>query len=246
MTTSVEAPSGLLRTLIAMADTLVADFDLPDFFQNLVERAADLFGAESAGLLMTGERVGIDLVAYTPESIGFVELLQLQVEQGPCLDAIRTRTPVRAADLAADADRWPRWSPRALDAGVRSVYATPMRLRDRTLGALNLFSARPDALTDADLVGVQALTDVATIGLLHERNARDQDVLSRQLQVALTSRVVLEQAKGVIAGRSTLDPERAFTALRAYCRNTNSKLGPTARAVIAGDLDVAVVLAPTT
>jgi transcriptional regulator with GAF, ATPase, and Fis domain len=229
----------LLDALITVADTLVDDYDLPAFLHELAEAAARLFGAEAAGLLMRDAAGGIEVLAASTADVRGIELFQLQADEGPCLDAISTAAAVHVPDIATEVDRWPRWSRVALGYGVHSVYATPMRLRNETLGALNLFASNTDALAETDLRAVQALADVATIGLLQERGLHRRDLLNEQLQGALDSRVVLEQAKGVIVGRSDLTPDLAFAVLRDHSRRTNTKIAQCARAVIDGQLDVA-------
>jgi GAF domain-containing protein len=153
-----------------------------------------------------------------------LELFQLQNDQCPCLECFRTGRPVTAADLTGAAQRWPRFAQAAVQAGFRTVEALPMRLRDQVIGALNLFRAEPGSFDLADLRIAQALADVATIGLLHERNVRRRETVAEQLQAALNSRVVIEQAKGKLAERRGVDMDRAFTMLRDYARSTNQHL----------------------
>lgn len=226
----------LARTFVDLADTLTSDYDALDFLDRLVADAVDLFLVESAGVLLTDQRGGIQLVASSSQDIRVIELYQLQSGQGPCLDAIATGAPVREPDLAAHADRWPNWAAVAVDAGYSSVYATPMRLRDQTIGALNLFGTTVSPLSDEDAALVQAMADLATIGILHERVFREAGIVTEQLQTALNSRVVIEQAKGVLAGRRGLDMNEAYRLLRAHSQNTNTRLTEVARGVIEGTI----------
>jgi ANTAR domain-containing protein/GAF domain-containing protein len=163
-----------------------------------------------------------------------LELFQLQNDQGPCLECFRTGRAVTATDLAGPALRWPRFAEAAARAGFRSVEALPMRLRDQVIGALNLFGAGPGRFDPADLRIGQALADVATIGLLHERNVRRRETVAEQLQGALNSRVVIEQAKGKLAERLSIDMDRAFKMLRDYARNSNQRLTDVARDFVDG------------
>jgi hypothetical protein len=135
-----------------------------------------------------------------------------------------------------DQRRWPSFGPAALKAGFASVYALPMRLRTDCIGALNVFHTEPRALREADMVALQALADVATIGILHQRSIREAQVLTEQLQNELNTRVVIEQAKGVVAERTHVDVDEAFHRIRAYARSHNRRLGDVARQFIAGSL----------
>ncbi len=228
----------LLDAFITVADTLVDDYDLPAFLHELARVSVHLFGADSAGLLMHDQAGGVELLASSADDVRAVELFQLQADEGPCLDAIHTGVAVHVPDLAVAIDRWPRWARVAYGYGVRSVYATPMRLRSQTVGALNLFGLQTGAMSDVDLRAMQSLADIATIGLLQERVVREKDIVNTQLQGALESRVVIEQAKGVLVGRSDLTPERAFVTLRDHSRRNNTRIAEVARAVIAGELSV--------
>jgi len=218
----------LSDTFVDLADTMVADFDVIDFLHMLTDRSVQLFAASAAGVVLADPRGDLRVAAASSEKAGLLELFQLQNDQGPCLECFRTGRPVTAADLADQAQRWPRFAHAALQAGFRTVEALPMRLRDH-IGALNLFRAEPGPFEAADLRIAQALADVATIGLLHERNVRHRETVAEQLQAALNSRVVIEQAKGKLAERRGIDMDRAFTMLREYARSTNQHLTDVAR-----------------
>jgi GAF domain-containing protein len=219
----------LSDTFVDLADTMVADFDVIDFLHMLTDRSVQLFAASAAGVVLADPRGELRVAAASSEKAGLLELFQLQNDQGPCLECFRTGRPVTAPDLADQAQRWPRFAHAALQAGFRTVEALPMRLRDQVIGALNLFRAEPGAFDPADLRIAQALADVATIGLLHERNVRRRETVAEQLQSALNSRVVIEQAKGKLAERRGIDMDRAFTMLREYARNSNQHLTDVAR-----------------
>jgi GAF domain-containing protein len=224
----------LSDTFVDLADTMVADFDIIDFLHLLTDRTVRLLGASAAGVVLADPRGGMRVAAASSEEARLVELFQLQYDQGPCLDCYRTGRPVTATDLAGPAPRWPRFAEAAARAGFRSVEALPMRLRDQVIGALNLFGAEPGPFETADLRIAQALADVATIGLLHERNVRRSETVAEQLQAALNSRVVIEQAKGKLAERLGIDMDRAFTMLRDYARNSNQHLTDVARDFVTG------------
>ncbi len=224
----------LSDTFVDLADTMVADFDVIDFLHLLTDRSVALLGASAAGVVLTDPRGELRLAAASSEEAGLLELFQLQNDQGPCLECFRTGRPVTAADLAGPAPRWPRFAQAAMQAGFRTVEALPMRLRGQVIGALNLFRAEPGPLEAAELRIGQALADVATIGLLHERNVRRRETVAEQLQAALNSRVIIEQAKGKLAERLGIDMDRAFTMLRDYARNTNQHLTDVARDFVGG------------
>jgi GAF domain-containing protein len=224
----------LSDTFVDLADTMVADFDVIDFLHLLTDRTVLLLAASAAGVVLADPRGELRVAAASSEEAGLVELFQLQNDQGPCLDCFRTGRPISAADLTGPDQRWPRFAQAATQAGFRTVEALPMRLRDQVIGALNLFRAEPGRFETADLRIAQALADVATIGLLHERNVRRSETVAEQLQAALNSRVMIEQAKGKLAERYGIDMDRAFTMLRDYARNTNQHLTDVARDFVTG------------
>lgn len=219
----------LSDTFVDLADTMVADFDVIDFLHLLTDRSVALLPASAAGVLLADPRGQLRVAAASSEAAGLVELFQIQNDQGPCLDCFRTARPVSVADLTGPDQRWPRFAAAATAAGFRAVQALPMRLRDQVIGALNLFATTPGRFGPADLRLGQALADVATIGLLQERNVRRSETAAEQLQAALNSRVVIEQAKGKIAERHGLDMDQAFRLLRDHARNTNQRLTDLAR-----------------
>jgi transcriptional regulator with GAF, ATPase, and Fis domain len=224
----------LSDTFVDLADTMVADFDVIDFLHMLTDRTVRLLAASAAGVVLADPRGELRVAAASSEQAELLELFQLQNDQGPCLECFRTGRPVTAADLTGPAQRWPRFARAATRSGFRTVEALPMRLRDQVIGALNLFRAEPGPLDPEDLRIGQALADVATIGLLHERNVRRREAVAEQLQAALNSRVIIEQAKGKLAERLSIDMDRAFTMLRDYARSTNQHLTDVARTFVAG------------
>ena len=224
----------LSEAFVELTDTMVAGFDVIDFLHVLTDRSVQLLDVSAAGLLLADPRGELRVVAASSEAARLLELFQLQSDQGPCLDCFRTGRPVAAADLAVAAARWPRFAPAARQAGFAAVQALPMRLREQVIGALNLFRAAPGALDPAGIRVGQALADVATISLLQERSMRHSDTLNEQLQAALNSRVVIEQAKGKLAERLGLDMDQAFSLLRDRARTSNRRLSDLARAFIDG------------
>ena len=229
----------LAAAFVELADTLVAEFDVTDFLHGLADRAVQLLDVDAAGLMLADQRGSLRVVASSTEQARLAELFQLQHDQGPCLECFQTGRPVYEADMAAAAQRWPVFAPAAAGAGFAAMQALPMRLRDEVIGAMNLFMRAPRRLDETGLRMGQALADVATIGLLQERNLRHQEVLSEQLQGALNSRVVIEQAKGVLAERLGLDMGQAFELLRGQARIQNRRLAELAGTVASGSENVA-------
>jgi transcriptional regulator with GAF, ATPase, and Fis domain len=227
------ADERLVATFVELADTLTDEFDVIDFLHLLVDRCVELLDVDAAGLLLADQRGRLQVMASSNEHVRLLELFQLQNDEGPCLDAFATGVRVTSADLRAGDTPWTRFAPATLDAGFVAVDALPMRLRNQVIGALNLFRAKTGRLSETALRHAEALADIATIGLLQERAIRHQEVITEQLQTALHSRVIIEQAKGLVAERLGVDMEGAFTALRAYARGNNLKLGEVARMVIA-------------
>ena len=224
----------LSDTFIELTDTMVAGFDLIEFLHVLTDRSVQLLDVDAAGLLLADPRGELRVVAASSEAARLIELFQLQNDQGPCLDCYRSGQPVHAADLAAEAGRWPRFASVARQSGFTAVQALPMRLREQVIGALNLFRAGPGAFAAADVRIGQALADVATISLLQERSMRRSDTLNEQLQTALNSRVVIEQAKGKLAERLGVDMDQAFSMLRDFARARNRRLSELAQAFVEG------------
>jgi GAF domain-containing protein len=235
----------LARAFVRLADSLVDDYDIIDMLDRLVGHSVELLAVESAGILLADNRRRLRVVATSNEQTEWIELMQLQADEGPCVDCFRTGKPVSINDLADAAPRWPRFVAALGDRDTaRSVHALPLRLRGEAIGALNLFHGTPGPLPAADLVLGQALADVATIGILSERAVRRGEVLNEQLQTALNSRVIIEQAKGVLSERGAIDMDAAFNRLRAFARSRNMRLSEVAARVIDADLAGEVLAGP--
>lgn len=224
----------LTDVFVEVADTLIHDFDLVDFLHKLTDHAAAVSGAEAVGLLLSDQEGKLRYMAASNETGKMLELFQLQNAEGPCLDCFSSRAPVVNADLATASDRWPKFAPAAIAAGFQSVHAFPMRLRDDVIGALNLFGHADVKFEDQEVQVVQALADVATIGLLQERSIARSDSLTEQLQGALNSRIVIEQAKGALARQHGTTPREAFELMRGEARRSRRRLVDVANEVISG------------
>jgi GAF domain-containing protein len=226
----------LARTFVELADTLVADFDVVELMTMLADRCVDVLDVGAAGLMLVAPDGDLRVIASSSEAMRVLELFELQAKEGPCLDCYRTGQPVVNQDLATVDGRWPLFAVEALAAGFHSVHALPMRLRGTVIGALNLFHIEAGEIPQTDVEIAQALADVATIAILQNRAALEAQVLTEQLNHALNSRVVIEQAKGMVAEREGLNMEQTFSTLRNHARNHNLRLVDVARAVIAGSL----------
>jgi GAF domain-containing protein len=231
----------LARTFVELADTLVADFDVVELLTRLADRCIEVLNVGAAGLVLAAPDGELRVMASSSEAMHLLELLQLQSEEGPCLDAYRSGEPVVNQNLDTINGRWPRFTAAALDAGFHSVHALPMRLRGAVIGALNLLHTEPDQMRQIDADAAQALADVATIAILQHRAALEAQVVNEQLQNALNSRIVIEQAKGMIAERRNLNMEGAFSTLRKHARNHNLRLVDVADDVINGKLPVSAL-----
>lgn len=226
----------LLQTVATLADSLVDDFDVVDLLQLLVEHCADLFDAVAAGILLVDGNGQLEVIVSTSERSEFVEMMQLRAGEGPCVEAVATGQVVSVENLRDVADRWPKFAADARRSGFASLHAIPMRLRDSIIGSLNLFRDRVGKLNEPDAIAAKALADIATISILQQRLVEESIVTQGQLQRALDSRVVIEQAKGYIAQRHNLDMDAAFQLIRSHARSTQTRLSEVATEIIAGRL----------
>ncbi len=228
----------ITRAFVELADTLVDDYDVVDLMHVLAERSVSLLEADAAGILLQDGRGNLVAVASTSHEADLVELFVVQNVDGPCRDCIRTGERVVNVDVAEAARRWPGFVEKVREVGFVSTHAFPLRLRSQVVGAINLFCREHTELDEEAIAVAQGLADIATIGLLHQRAVRRQEVLAEQLHTALNSRIVIEQAKGVLAERANVDVGTAFVLMRDYSRRGHHLLLDTANAVIEGRLSV--------
>ncbi|ADB51565.1 GAF and ANTAR domain-containing protein [Conexibacter woesei] len=233
----------IVETFVELADTMVDDFDVLEFLHRLTERCVELLDCAEAGLLLADAAGTLRVMASSSERSEALELLETQNDEGPCFECYQHGRAMFSEDLRAAADRWPRFAPAAVEKGFRSVQAVPMRVRGETIGALNLFRADAGRLTERDVPLGQGMADVAAIALLQERAVREARGVVEQLQGALRSRVMIEQAKGVLAERAQVGVDVAFARLRAHARTHNLRLSAVARDVIDGRLDASLTVA---
>jgi len=236
----------VIRTFLELADTLVADYDIIDSLTVLAARCVEILDAAATGILLADADGRLRLIAASSEQARLLELFQLQNDEGPCMEAFATGRAVGHVDLAAAVERWTRFAPYAVGAGYRSVYAIPLRLRGDIIGALNLFRCEPGSLDDDDVGLAQALADLASITILQAAAATEARQREDQLQHALDSRVIVEQAKGMLAEHAHIDMPAAFDRIRTRARNTNTKLTDIAASIVGGELDLNALTADST
>lgn len=228
----------IAQVFIGLADTLVAEFDLVDFLGTLAEVSVELLDVDAAGLMLADEDGALHVMASSDDQVELLELFELQQDGGPCPECFRTGVPVVNAELQS----WPDFAAAAAAAGYASAHALPLRLRGHVIGAMNLFRSDTLPLTEGDIALAQALSDIATIGLLHERKVREHQLLAEQLQHALNSRILIEQAKGMLAERAGLSLAEAFSAMRSYARCSGQGLSAVAHGVLDGSLQTSSLL----
>ena len=228
----LERQARLAERFVTLADTLVDDYDVVEVLDGLMSTCLELLEVDEAGLLLTHPQGGLQRVASSSEEARLLELLQVQTREGPCFEAVESGQPVMVPDLAEGHDRWPTFAERAIADGFRSVYAFPMRLRDSTVGGLNLFGEREHSLDDESRQIAKALADIATIGILQQRSLHRSSLLAENLQRALNTRIVVEQAKGVLSERGGIPMGQTFELLRSYARSHNLKLSELAQSVV--------------
>jgi transcriptional regulator with GAF, ATPase, and Fis domain len=224
------------ETMVALADSLVTDFDVIELLTMLADRCVTILGVSAAGLMLAGPDGTLRVIASSSEQMRLLELFELQTEQGPCLESFRTGEAVSHDDLSTATDRWPKFAPEAISNGFRAVHALPLRLRGTVIGAMNLFENDTAGIDEEGLRAARAFADIATIAILQYRAAIGSHEVIDQLNTALNTRIVIEQAKGIVSERRHLDMDGAFAALRQHARNSNLRLSDVAAAVVAGTL----------
>ncbi|GHD41871.1 ANTAR domain-containing protein [Mycetocola manganoxydans] len=238
MTTETTREGQLVDAFATLADTLVADYDAVELLQTLVENCRDILDISAAGILLADLDGELDVVASTSEASRLVEVMQLGAQAGPCIECFSTGDPVSLPDIREAPDKWARFRDGAAAQGFKSVYALPLRLRETTIGALNLLRTEAGELNERDVRAAQALADVATIGILHARSLRESDAVRDQLQRALNSRVVIEQAKGVLSQTQNVTTDDAFGMMRQYARNHGMLLSNVAEQLVRRTLTI--------
>jgi GAF domain-containing protein len=228
----------IVDAFVYLSDTLVADYDVIEFLHFLTERCVEFSTVDEAGVMLAAPSGRLQAVASSSERSRLLELFELQNQDGPCLDAYRTGTVVTSTDLAHDDDRWPTFAPRAREVGFEAVHSVPLKLRDDVIGALNLLRVEPGGVTERDAEVLRALADIGTVGILQERLLTKASPAATGLQMALTSRIQIEQAKGILAERNAIEIDDAFDRLRTYARRNGQRLTDVATGVIHRTIDL--------
>lgn len=240
---TIDREQAVTQAFVSIANSLVDAFDVVELLSGLTTDCARMLDIASAGLLLADPRGTLHVVAASSERTQNLELFQLQRDEGPCLDCFHHGTPVTVEDLEKESVRWPQFAAAATGMGFRSVHALPMRLRDNILGTLGLFGTRAGALAEEDLSLAQALAHVASVAIIADKVATDRAAVNEQLQIALRSRVIIEQAKGLLSQLGDLDMEQAFSVLRRYARDHNERLSDLGRKLITREIAGRTVLA---
>jgi len=234
--TAATREARLLQLFATLADTMVDDYDVVDLLQTLVDACQELLDASDAGILLADSDGELELIASTSEATELVEVMQLGAEAGPCIECFLTGAAVSVPDIAAEQGDWPVFRQAALENGFAAIEAIPMRLRNTTIGTLNLLRSETGSPPPEDLSAARAFADVATIGILHERSLREQESLSSQLQTALNSRVMIEQAKGVVSFTAGVSIPDAFSLMRTFAREQGLRLSDVAARIVRRDI----------
>ena len=229
------------ETMVLLADNLVTDFDVVELLTLLADRCVSILGVSAAGLMLAGPDGVLRVIASSSEQMHLLELFEVQTDEGPCLECFQTSQPVTHDDLSTALTRWPKFAPEAIANGFHSVHALPLRLRGVVIGALNLFQTEVLGIDSEGVKAAQAFADIATIAILQYRATLESDELMDQLNTALNTRIVIEQAKGIIAEREQLDMEHSFAALRGHARNSNLRLADVAASIVNGTLKPAAL-----
>ncbi|HEY9308712.1 MAG TPA: GAF and ANTAR domain-containing protein [Microbacterium sp.] len=237
--TKTSRDSRILQTFAMLADTMVDDYDVVDLLQLLVDACHEVLGISAAGILLADEEGDLQVVASTSEASRLVELMQLGAQAGPCIECYRTGAAVSVASIPSVSEEWGAFRDSATAHGFGATDAVPLRLRDTTIGALNLLREEEGPPDDFDVVAARAFADVATIGILHERSLRESELLASQLQQALQSRIVIEQAKGVVSFTNGVPIDDAFQIIRSYARRNQLPLSSVAARLVDRELRIA-------
>ena len=221
----------LSNALSAYARTLTGRFDISDVLYDLTEKVWEVINVSAAGVSLLQDGM-LRHVASLNQTSAAIEHAQEVTQRGPCVDACTTMEIVAVADIRLDPDRWPEVSAAAVASGVIAVAGIPFRDGHRTLGALNLFDSVPRQWSGLDLARARVLADMATSYVVHASQIQAQERTNEQLQKALDNRVVIEQAKGILADHHHVSVQAAFEMLRGHARSNNVTIHSVATAVV--------------
>lgn len=230
--------TSIVQAFVHLADSLIADFDVIDFLQYLIDRCVELTDTDEAAIMLVAPTGQLRPVASSTERSWLIELFETQTNDGPCLDAFRAGSVITSSNLAIENDRWPRFAQHAVSVGFRSVHSVPLRLRDSVIGALNLLRVNEGELPTVDAELARALSDIATVGLLQHQAVQKAESTASALEHALTSRVRIEQAKGIVSERADVSIDEAFERIRKHARNNRLGVGVVAQGVVDRSIDL--------
>jgi transcriptional regulator with GAF, ATPase, and Fis domain len=231
----------LTQTFVQLANSLVEGFDIIDLLTALADRCVELLHAAAAGIVLVDAAGDLHVMAASSRQARVLEMLQIQADEGPCLESYATGSIVTDSDLLQAGLRWPQFAPEAVERGFLAVSAIPLRMRSLVIGALNLFHGQPGLMTPTDVRLAQAMADVASVAIVQDQTVRAAEVRTAQLQHALDSRVAIEQAKGMLSERAKVDMDEAFGRLRSYARRNNRRLTAVASEIVIGVLPIEAV-----
>jgi len=223
----------LAAAFTELSDVHRPDFDADAYGHTLALQSVSLLDVDAAGWLWAGDNGCPEAAGGTTDAVRFLLVTQLGTGDGPAAESLRTQRMLSVADVAADT-RWAAFRAAVLDAGFGSVHTLPLQQNGQVIGALSLFQERPGELAKDDLVVATALAEVAAACLLLKRSVTKAEKLAGQLQTALNSRVIIEQAKGILAERQGTSLDDAFELMRAFARHNRRRLNDVACAVVAG------------
>jgi GAF domain-containing protein len=223
--------AGLRQALDQLADLRSSPVTVEEALERVVASADALFGVDGTALMLVDRDQALRNLAVSDARAGLLEELQAEHSEGPCLDAFEDKQPVAADDLASD-DRWPEFAPAAAGGGLLAVLASPIPYSDHAVGVVAVFAGDPHPWTEAEREAIVAFTELVALLILNAMEATERGRLADELQLALSSRVVIEQAKGVLVGRHGLTTRQAFERLRRQARDQRRPLSEVARAVV--------------
>ncbi|MFD0268553.1 GAF and ANTAR domain-containing protein [Streptomyces sp. NPDC127106] len=246
VTTDMNREQAITEAFVSLTDTLADDVDPLTLLRRLVEHCVRLTGMDAAGVMLVNARGRLQSVVVTEERVEITEIFQTQVSEGPCIDAYTTGRPVHADDLAADADRWPVFTPLARAAGFSAAHSFPLQLRSQTIGALNLLARNPAPVPPEDARLLQALAGTATTSVLtwSREPLRPYDIVTRT-QAALSAKAVLDTAAGMLAASAHITPAEGAQRLRTYAIIHHQRPADVAEDLVRRHLTPQAVLAPT-
>jgi GAF domain-containing protein len=227
----------LFNALQAFASTLAGDYDVSDVLHQVCDHLVDVLSAEGAGVTVLDADRQLRFAAATNAAVIDAERVQEETQEGPCTDCLATGQAIVVTDVASD-HRWPRYRDVLQQHGLRSVVALPMVVHDQRIGAVDVYDTESRRWSESDVAAASVLAQMATAYAVRANATAEVERVNEQLQRALESRIVIEQAKGKLAGERSIDMDTAFQLIRVYARSHSETVRSVAERVVAGTLDV--------